>query len=192
MSIPVDKTSFTSLRSSSPNNSNPGMIQNDYRSRINMRTKLKSFILTVLLFGLFSTAWSQVDSANVEPPKKSMPFARIGGRWSLIPASETDTAGGHFPEMQFDVREAKFSGNTGCNRMSGTYFISDSVTIHFSEKMITTRMFCAGYNESAFLQNLLRVDGFKFRKGMLIFTVGNIEVFRWIKKASPPKKTTPK
>lgn len=168
------------------------MIQNDYRSLINMHTKLKSFILTALLFGLISTAWSQVDSANVEPPKKSMPFAKIGGKWSLIPASETDTAGGHFPEMQFDVKDAKFSGNTGCNRMSGTYFISDSVTIHFSEKMITTRMFCAGYNESAFLQNLLRVDGFKFRKGMLIFTVGNIEVSRWIRKASPPKKTTPK
>ena len=167
------------------------MIQYDYRSWINMRTKLKSFILTALLFGLISTAWSQVDSANVEPPKKSMPFAKIGGKWSLIPASETDTAGGHYPEMQFDVKEAKFSGNTGCNRMSGTYFIADSSTIHFSEKMVTTRMFCAGYNESAFLQNLLRVDGFKFRKGMLVFTVGNIEVFRWVRKATP-KKAAPK
>jgi heat shock protein HslJ len=168
------------------------MIQYDYRSQLNMRTKLKSFIVTALLFGLISTTWAQVDSANVEAPKKSMPFAKIGGKWSLIPASELDTAGRHFPEVLFDVKEAKFSGNTGCNRMSGTYFISDSVTIHFSEKMITTRMFCAGYNESAFLQNLLRVDGFKFRKGMLIFMVGNIEVSRWLRKASPPKKTAPK
>jgi heat shock protein HslJ len=157
-----------------------------------MRTKLKSFILTALLFGMISTVCAQVDSANVEPPKKSMPFARISGKWGLIPASESDTAGGHFPEIQFDVKDAKFSGNTGCNRMSGTYFIADSVTIHFSEKMITTRMFCAGYNESAFLQNLLRVDGFKFRKGMLILMVGNIEVSRWNRKASPPKKAAPK
>jgi heat shock protein HslJ len=168
------------------------MIQYDYRSLLNMRTKLKSFILTASLFGLISTVCAQVDSANAEPPKKSMPFARIGAKWSLIPASESDTAGGHFPELQFDVKDAKFSGNTGCNRMSGTYFIADSVTIHFSEKMITTRMFCAGYNESAFLQNLLRVDGFKFRKGMLILMVGNIEVSRWNRKASPPKKVAPK
>jgi heat shock protein HslJ len=168
------------------------MIQYDYRSLINMRTKLKSFILTALLFGLISTVCAQVDSANVEPPKKSMPFARISGKWGLIPASESDTAGGHFPEIQFDVKDAKFSGNTGCNRMSGTYFIADSATIHFSEKMITTRMFCAGYNESAFLQNLLRVDGFKFRKGMLILMVGNIEVSRWNHKASPPRKAAPK
>ncbi|MEJ0082258.1 MAG: hypothetical protein WDM78_15225 [Puia sp.] len=134
MSIPVDKTSFTSLRSSSPNNSNPGMIQYDYRSRINIRTKLNLFILTALLFGLVSTGWAQVDSANAEPPKKSMPFAKISGKWSLIPASELDTAGGHFPEMQFDVKDAKFSGNTGCNRMSGTYFISDSGYYTFQRK----------------------------------------------------------
>jgi heat shock protein HslJ len=153
-----------------------------------MRTKLKSFALTLLLFGLISTAGAQVDSANIEAPKKSMTFAKISGKWSLIPASESDTAGGRFPEIQFDTKDAKFSGNTGCNRMSGTYFISDSVTIHFSEKMVTTRMFCAGYNESAFLQNLLRVDGFKFRKGMLILTVGTIEISRWYRKSSAPKK----
>ena len=157
-----------------------------------MDTKLKSFVLTALLFALISVASAQVDSANAEPPKKSMPFAKIGGKWSLIPASELDTAGGHFPEIQFDVKEAKFSGNTGCNKMAGTYFIEDSVTIHFSEKVITTRMFCAGYNESAFLQNLLRVDGFKFRKGMLVLTVGNIEVSRCIRKAPPAKKAAPK
>jgi heat shock protein HslJ len=157
-----------------------------------MDTKLKSFVLTALLFALISVASAQVDSANAEPPKKSMPFVKIGGKWSLIPASELDTAGGHFPEIQFDVKEAKFSGNTGCNRMAGTYFIEDSATIHFSEKMITTRMFCAGYNESAFLQNLLRVDGFKFRKGMLVLMVGNIEVSRWIRKSPPAKKAAPK
>src|SRR5438874_2020204 len=151
MSIPVDSTSFTSLRSSSPKNSNPGIAECDYRCKSNMRAKLKSFTLTALLFGLLSNLCAQVDSSNMETPKKSMAYAKISGKWSLIPASESDTAGGHFPEIQFDVKESKFSGNTGCNRMSGTYFIADSGMIRFNEKMITTRMFCAGYNESAFL-----------------------------------------
>lgn len=164
------------------------MIQLNYKSWVNGSTKLKSFVLTALIFGLISTVQAQVDSAGTEAPKKSMPFAKISGKWGLIPASELDTAGGHYPEIQFDVKDAKFSGSTGCNRMSGTYFIADSSTIHFNDKMVTTRMFCAGYNESAFLQNLLRVDGFKFRKGMLILTVGTIEVLRWNKKSSPPKK----
>lgn len=153
-----------------------------------MQTKLKSFILTALLFGMLSSISAQVDSTQVVAPKKSPTITKLNGKWTLIPASESDTAGGHFPEIQFDVKESKFNGNTGCNRMSGTFLITDSASIHFSEKMITTRMFCAGYNESAFLQNLLRVDGFKFRKGMLVLTIGSVEIFRWNRKSSAPKK----
>jgi len=129
------------------------------------------------------------DSTVVDQPKKSTPNPKMSGKWVLIPALDSDTAAGHIPEIQIDVKESKFSGNTGCNRMSGTFFASDSATIQFSDKMITTRMFCTGYNESAFLQNLLRVDNYKFRKGMLVFSVGNVEVFRWKRKASAPKKT---
>jgi heat shock protein HslJ len=153
-----------------------------------MGTKLKSFLLTASLFALLSGVYAQEDSVKMEAPKKPAVITKLIGKWFLIPALESDTATGRLPEIQFDAKDTKFSGNTGCNRMSGTYLATDS-TLHFSEKMITTRMFCAGYNESAFLQNLLRVDAYKFRKGMLIFTVGNVEVFRWKKKTSPPKKT---
>jgi heat shock protein HslJ len=154
-----------------------------------MQTKLKSFFLTALLFGGISFVSAQVDSSAQEAtPVKSLVVTKFNGKWNLIPASENDTAGGHFPEIQFDAKESRFSGNTGCNRMAGSYLITDSASIHFSEKMITTRMYCAGYNESAFLQNLLRVDGFKFRKGMLVLTVGTVEVFRWKRKPSASKK----
>jgi heat shock protein HslJ len=166
------------------------MIGYNYRNKLNMGTKLKSFILTALLFGLLSGLYAQVDSSSEVVVKKSLVINKLSGKWSLIPASESDTAGGHFPEIQFDVKESKFSGNTGCNRMSGTYFIEDSASIHFSDKMITTRIYCAGYNESAFLQNLLRVDGYKFRKGLLILTIGNVEIFRWFRKTAAPKKST--
>jgi heat shock protein HslJ len=161
---------------------------------MNMHTKLKSFLLTAVLIALLSGVNAQsdstrlADSSRVAAPKKSSTLSKLSGKWFLIPALESDTATGHIPEIQMDIKESKFSGNTGCNRMSGTFLATDS-TLHFSEKMITTRMFCAGYNESAFLQNLLRVDGFKFRKGMLIFTIGNVEIFRWKRKTTPPKKT---
>lgn len=159
----------------------------DYRFILNMSTKLKSFLLTGLIFTMLSGAHAQ-DSTIVDQPKKSTPNPKMSGKWQLIPASDSDTAGGHIAEIQIDVKESKFSGNTGCNRMSGTFFAEDSASIHFSEKMITTRMFCSGYNESAFLQNLLRVNNYKFRKGMLIFSVGDIEVLRWKRKPTPPKK----
>jgi len=108
----------------------------------------------------------------------------------LIPALDSDTAAGHIPEIQIDVKESRFSGSTGCNRMSGSFFASDTASIQFSDKMITTRMYCAGYDESAFLQNLLRVDNYKFRKGMLVFSVGTVEVLRWKRKPAAPKKPT--
>ena len=153
-----------------------------------MRTKLKCFLLTGLLITMLSGLHAQ-DSAVVEQPRISTPNPKMAGKWQLIPAMDSDTANGHFPEIQIDTKESKFSGNTGCNRMSGTFFASDTASIQFSDKMITTRMFCSGYNESAFLQNLLRVNNYKFRKGLLIFSVGDIEVFRWKRKAAPPKKT---
>ena len=160
----------------------------DYRFTLNMRTKLKSFILSAVLFVSVSSLSAQIDSSKIEAPKKLSPISKLSGKWYLVPALESDTATGRIPEIQFDIKESRFTGNTGCNRMSGSFLATDS-TLHFSEKMITTRMYCTGYNESAFLQNLLRVESYKYRKGMLIFTVGNVEVFRWTRKTSSPKKT---
>lgn len=145
--------------------------------------------MTALLFGTLSCLQAQVDSTAEIVPQNITANAKMNGKWTLIPAMDSDTASGHIPDIQFDVKEGKFSGNTGCNRMTGSYIVTDSNTIHFSKKMVTTRLFCAGYNESAFLQNLIRIDNYKFRKGMLIFSVGKVEVFRWKRKAPPtPKK----
>jgi heat shock protein HslJ len=148
---------------------------------LNMRTKLKSFILTALLFALVSGVSGQVDSSQIPAPKKTTANIKLNGKWYLIPASDSDTATGRIPEISFDVKASKFSGNTGCNRMSGTYVATDSI-LQFSDKMVTTRMYCAGYSESPFLQNLLRVETYKFRKGLLVLLVGEIEVSRWTRK----------
>jgi heat shock protein HslJ len=154
---------------------------------LNMLTKLKSFILTAVLFTLVYSAQAQSDSAQAPAPKKVVIIPKLIGRWYLIPALDSDTASGHLPEIVFDVKGAKFTGSTGCNRMAGTYTATDS-TIQFSDKMITTRMFCSGYNESAFLQNLLRVDNYKFRNSMLVFMIGDVEVSRWTHKNPKQKK----
>ena len=154
-----------------------------------MRTKLKSFLLTGLLFALLSGVSAQVDSIKVTAPKKPALIGKLAGKWYLQPASENDTAMGRIAEISFDIKESRFSGSTGCNRMSGTFLATDS-TLQFSDKMVTTRMFCSGYNESAFLQNLLRVESYKFKKGLLVLLVGEIEVLRWTRKSPiPPKKT---
>jgi heat shock protein HslJ len=154
---------------------------------LKMRTKLKSFILTALLFAFVSGVNAQTDSSIVPAPKRTMANIKLTGKWYLVPATDADTATGKLPDISFDIKESKFSGNTGCNRMSGTFIATDS-TLQFSDKMITTRMYCAGYNESPFLQNLLRVESYKFRKGVLVLLVGEIEVSRWTRKNPLAKK----
>jgi heat shock protein HslJ len=154
-----------------------------------MSAKLKSFILTALLFALVSVVNAQVQpDSSVAIHKKPQGVNALKGKWYLQPVLASDTATGHIPEIQFDISQSRFTGNTGCNRMSGSFVATDT-SLQFSNKMITTRMACTGYNESAFLQNLLRVDNYKFRRGVLIFTVDGMEVFRWTRKITPPKKT---
>jgi heat shock protein HslJ len=170
------------------------MIRYDYGCAKAMSAKLKSFVLTALLFAFVSLAsgqQAQTDSVKSTTPAsvtKKPGLTALKGKWFLLPALDSDTATGRVPEITLDITKGTFSGNTGCNRMSGTFLATDS-TLSFSDKMVTSRMYCAGYNESAFLQNLLRVDSYKFKKGWLVFMVEGIEVFRWTRKQAVPKKT---
>jgi heat shock protein HslJ len=158
----------------------------DYGSKNSMRTKLKSFILSAVLIGLISFCTAQQTSMPKEDPKPK--GDSLAGKWFLVPALPSDTATGHLPEVEFSLVNSHFSGSTGCNRMSGSFLATDS-SLHFSDNIITTRMFCAGYNEPAFLKNLLRVNRYKFDQGQLIFLVGDEEVFRWSRAVPKPKKT---
>ena len=51
-------------------------------------------------------------------------------------------------------------------------------------------MFCPGYNEHAFLKNLLRIDGYKFENGSLILTFKNAVVLSWERK-KPTRQKNP-
>jgi heat shock protein HslJ len=151
-----------------------------------MCTKLKSFILTALLFGVLYSVSAQTAEGSL-PKEQKAGLANLSGKWWLVPVLPSDTSTGHLPEIDFDVQLARFSGSTGCNRMSGSFLVTDT-SLHFSDKIITTRMACVGYNETAFLKNLLRIDGYEFKQEMLILTVGGVEVSRWTRKPVKVKK----
>ena len=46
----------------------------------------------------------------------------IGGSWYLVPVLSSDTAAGKLPTLNFELATGRFSGNTGCNEMSGSFF----------------------------------------------------------------------
>ena len=134
-----------------------------------------------LLFASLLVISAQVKPTVESVDKKSWSVSDLEGKWYLQIVSVNDSPNNRIPEIQFDIKQNRFSGTTGCNQMSGSFTADDS-TLHISDKMITTRMFCPGYDEPSFLQNLLKIDGYKFENGRLILTSKNTVVSRWSRK----------
>lgn len=105
----------------------------------------------------------------------------LNGQWFLMPVLASDTATGKIPVLIFNVTKKTFTGNTGCNRMNGTFKVTDS-TLLFDENIVTTKMDCPGYNEKAFLKSLLFTNRYKVEKGTLILLVNTTELSRWTRR----------
>jgi heat shock protein HslJ len=150
-----------------------------------MLPKLKSFILTALLFAVLCGVNAQEQPT---PYQKSSTMLQLDGKWYLQSDMTSDSSNNRIPEIKFDIMQNRFSGNTGCNQMSGSFMLTDK-SLRISDKMITTRMFCPGYNEMSFLKNLLKTDGYHFNNGLLIMTSGDSLISTWSRKINS-KKTT--
>lgn len=112
----------------------------------------------------------------------------LGGPWFLQPVLASDTAAGKRPMLLLDLAKSHFSGNTGCNTMRGTfYFSKKDSSLSFSDKIITTKMACPGYNEPAFMKSLRSTTHYRLRNGTLtLLSDDNIELSRWMRKPSVP------
>jgi heat shock protein HslJ len=110
----------------------------------------------------------------------------LEGEWYLQPVLPSDTATGKIPVLNFSTGKKRFSGNTGCNSMSGTFTLANDSLV-FGPQLITTRMACQGYNEKAFLANLMLTNHFKIENGTLLLMNNNTVLSKWIRS---PKKTT--
>lgn len=138
------------------------------------------------------------DSAISTPqdtPGTAMPVmaeiqdtASLKGEWFLMAVLPSDTATGRIPTLNFDLSKHRFSGNTGCNRVSGSFMLTDT-SFSFGKDMISTKMACVGYNEQAFIDNLLRTNHYKIKDGVLILMFDATELSRWTRKPEKPKKT---
>lgn len=107
----------------------------------------------------------------------------LNGEWFLQPVLPSDTATGQFPSLKFQLSANKFTGNTGCNTMNGTIRHTDS-TLQFNENIRVTKKICTGYNERAFLQNLLMTNYYIFEDSVLILRFNQTELSRWTRKPS--------
>jgi heat shock protein HslJ len=109
--------------------------------------------------------------------------ATIEGSWKLLPVLASDTAAGKIPEINFNLKTNKFSGNTGCNTISGTFILKQDA-LSFDENIISTKMACPGYNEKAFFDNLLRTNRYEIKNGVLQLMYNTTVLSQWVRHTS--------
>ncbi len=143
---------------------------------------MKRTILCVLLAIAILGSWQQVlaQQATVVASAQT-DSTNLNGDWILMPVLASDTATGKMPFIHFSVGDKKFTGFTGCNRMSGNCMIGNG-SLSFSQQIITTKMLCEGYNEKEFIANLLRVTSYKIQDGVLTLMADQTPLSKWTRK----------
>ena len=142
----------------------------------------------LIFAGLFLSAIMSQPDINVNSlmPDSSAPLSRdtatIAGNWHLVPVMPSDTAAGNIPQLNFDITTNKFSGNSGYNKMGGSFAIQQDA-LSFGENIISTKMACPGYNEQAFLDNLLKTNRYQIKDGVLQLMYNTTILSQWTRHA---------
>lgn len=119
------------------------------------------------LFLLFTIAALLVSCNNEDHKNPGISQPGFSGRWELehMPGySQTVellyTSGK--PWLNIDSSAGTFTGFTGCNTMSGSIEVPDSIRIQITKEK-TTEKACAGDAEAAFLHALAQVQFFHWQ-----------------------------
>jgi heat shock protein HslJ len=131
-----------------------------------------------------STIQAKKDTPVAQAPPAQKDTTQLGGIWFLQAVMASDTAAGKIPRLNLDLSTKRFTGNTGCNNMNGTFDFTDT-TIQFNQRIVTTKMACIGYNEKGFIENLLRANSYKLQNGVLILMFNQTELSTWTRKVAP-------
>jgi len=139
---------------------------------------MKHILVLVTAASLIVFASARQKNFNTSFVVNNANDTTLAGTWVLQPVLPSDTATGKVPTLTFSLATKKFTGNTGCNEMSGHFFLNgDSLT--FDENMITTRKACEGYNEKAFIGNLIKTNRYKIEDGVLQLMSDQTILSRW-------------
>lgn len=97
-----------------------------------------------------------------------------GTKWELSYIQPLDrsmkTIQDRFPHQlpSIEFNQNGFTGNTGCNSMSGEY--TGTIDAIKFDKIATTRMFCEGVEENLLMSNMDKVTKFKIENGELVLS----------------------
>lgn len=142
------------------------------------------FLLKILVVATVFGCASQKDAASGPAPEA------LNGSWELNYIGNTKLHAAQLyqdrkPFLNFNIKESKLSGNTGCNSFTGMISSMSAGEIRFdTEHMAMTKMFCEGGGETAFLDNFKAVKRFKISEDgkTLSLTDGSTDLMRLAKK----------
>ncbi|MCE3282483.1 MAG: hypothetical protein K0Q66_1220 [Chitinophagaceae bacterium] len=83
----------------------------------------------------------------------------LSGTWLIRSFGDQEKKWKEQPYLVVDLANQKFYGHTGCNEISGTVRLRDN-KVCFSDINSLTSNDCAGYNETAFVESLIKCNGF--------------------------------
>ena len=141
---------------------------------------MKHFLFLITI-AIILCAFAKQNNNSIAPDDTT-----IAGIWVLQPVLASDTAAGRIPQLNFNLVTKKFTGNTGCNDMSGNFFIRKD-SLSFNEQIITTRKACEGYNEKAFINNLTKTNRYKIVDGVLQLMSDQTILSKWTRKVDTTK-----
>ena len=144
---------------------------------------MKQLIITcVFLSAITCKSYLQAthSSQSLTSFRNTTDTATIAGNWQLQPVLASDTATGKIPQLNFDLKTNRFSGNTGCNVMTGSFVINQDA-LSFKENMASTKMACPGYNEQIFLENLLKTNRYEIKDGVLQLMYNTTILSKWVR-----------
>ena len=141
-----------------------------------MKKVFVSLCMASVLMGLSSCAST----------KNAATLSSISGEWNIIEVNGTAVVpapGQEFPYIGFDTKTGKVFGNSGCNRMMGSFDVNAKPGTIDLGALASTRMACPGVFiinlESAVNQIATRIAvqalfcNIKFNERLLLHSVGN-------------------
>lgn len=84
------------------------------------------------------------------------------------------------PTVTLNATNLIFTGNTGCNSMSGSFNFNNQ-NIQFGKNIITSKMSCNEYNETGFLSSLKKADSYTLNGNVLELKQGNNKIMSFKK-----------
>src|SRR5581483_5933692 len=140
---------------------------------------MKHFLIIAVTIGTIVFAFAKPNHVNYG--KSQISDTTLEGTWVLQPVLASDTASGRIPTLTFSLSSKKFTGNTGCNQMSGHIFVRGDSLV-FNEQIIMTKKACEGYNEKAFIGNLVKTNRYKIVDGVLQLMSDQTILSKWTRK----------